>query len=511
MTPVLRRWPSLGAIVVALSVLLHSPARAACETQRAAQIRVTADLAGLDRQNWKTTSASRTLYARRRSALLAQRESLAAVLRSAQCLSGPPLSTQSDGGGGSSPPPDIVIQTIACLPIGGFTRDDLVNQLSARLQTASKSFPDLIPAPNVQSDCVGGKETSGIWLSTAGSTSALQGIDILSSRGAVFAIQLTAAGAQNVVANLWAQQPHVWNDNGDPDPNGANIFTDFAIDYTPAKDEVTLAINGHHHISPGLDPGLKISFIDDLGILSNEPTCAHQTKFDYDANVLWAGLAFMPLPFSGAPINEIEAAFGSAGHSITGNPQWQKISIGCTFASLVPTQILLASTPTQSAGKLVFAYKTVSTDGTDGIVFSTPDLGDLPHVVARQPAILPNPAFVAPVKKSLVAGRVSARLSVTLRDLRADDNGSIPITWTSSGQVLSTANAGLYALVSFAPLPANRRTVGMTTKVGTVTIKATDADGLTANPTLDVYAHVIPDPSGDGKPISKKLKQEQTP
>lgn len=401
-------------------------------------------------------------------------------------------------------PPDITVQVLACLPFNGLTADQLKTNLLAELQAFAPSSGGLIKSPDVIPACVGGHEVVGIWLHGPGSANTLKGLNILAPKLAFFGIQLTASGATNSVANIWNQDPHRLDDSGNADRRGNIELKGTTLSFTPAKAEVTLAVNGEYYISPGISPTFKISFVDDLSIIANEPACTHSQAFSYQANALWAGLSFLPLPFTAVPVDEIEAAFDSESGELLGDPELQAISIGCYFASLVPAEILLPGT----SEKIAFAYDSVSVNPVDGIVFFSVDENNVPHMAARQPAVLTAVPFVAPVEKSEAAGPVSARLLVKLHDLR-QGTGSEPqikITWTSTGKVDSNADGGLYGLVTFPALPVNRRSVGAQTKVGTVTVSAVDADGIKGTGTFDVFAQVIPDPIGIAKPPTNPVK-----
>jgi hypothetical protein len=414
--------------------------------------------------------------------------------------------------------PDIVVETAKCSPENGFTADQIQQTLLAELQMAAPDSSGLISSPSVTAACVNQHEVAGIWLNAPGSADALTGIDILSSRAAFFGIQLTAAGAQNAVSTVWNQTPHVYDDSGNPDANGDNFLTGHTLTYNAAKAVVTLTANGHNHVSPGVDPTFKINFIDSLSITANEPSCYHNVSFSYDANVLWAAMAFFPLPFSAVPIDAILSDFGSASGDLLGDPDLQQISIGCFFSAFVPAEFLIPGTST----KIVFAYQAVTTSSADGIVFLTTNMADAPHLAPRAPAILPEAPFIAPVEVSSAGAPIAARLAVKLIDLRQQGTTPLTVHWSSTGKVdspgvvchrssLTTTvctqtNGGLYNLVTFPALPGNRRAVGAQTQIGTVTVTATDADNITATNTLGVWAKVIPDPVGTAKPATDPAK-----
>jgi hypothetical protein len=240
------------------------------------------------------------------------------------------------------------------------------------------------------------------------------------------------------------------------------------------------------------------------------PECTHRVKFDPDVNRFWAGFAFMPYPFNGALFSETLARLGYAQNRIFSSSELMTNQPGCLITSLVPSEIALTRPPGKKRGerwvreaarKVVFRYDRVRVDDS-GITFATTDIQRLPHLEDRNAEVrwLLGPEVRVFARDT--AKRVPVRAAVELRDMRPP----VRITWSvPGGRVDSTPpNDPSYALVSFPALPPNRRALGLRTPLGSITVRAVDADDLTATAAMSFTALTVGNPPPPPDPDPRK-------
>jgi hypothetical protein len=403
-------------------------------------------------------------------------------------------------------PPDITFQAAACLVAGSDELVELQTDLQTIVQQAQTSRPDLFSNPSSQTGCIGGRETIGIWLAADSAPADLAGVDILTSRGALMAVQMNSVTAKSLVATEWsryqADNPHPGYDYGG-----------FDIAYDDQKKTVKTTFHAHK-----LGVQVTIDLVDTLAVTSDGfPSCSTITTFHKDANLVEALIGFLvPIPIDGGLDLSVEGLLFGAEESFytASNDAISGSGLGCAFAALIPTTILTpanaAASPPKTPGKLVFAFRQLSLSPTDGMTFFTQNPADVPtSIQPRNPMVLAAPFLTYVYASGTSAAHISSRLSVTLRDLRPDAGRPIHITWSAqSGKIVSVADGGTYALATFGAIPAAQRHVGGRTKLGSVTVTATDADNVSASATFPVFAQVENDPAGPppknvGKPTMR--------
>lgn len=384
--------------------------------------------------------------------------------------------------------PDIVFQVAVpdCTKLDPNTLTALQGNLTSVLADASQKFPQVFMNPNSQNICANQKETIGIWFAGGGTVADLNGIDVLSPHEALMAVHLSAAAAQTATNDEWK---HIQSTI-----SGGYSFGAADIAYDDKKKTVQTTF----HVEKET---VKATFnlTDTISLTSQGfPNCSEVVSYGYNSNLL-TGLAAFFAPFIAniSLINYIDLK-GSEGID-----QVQGVTdpgIGCAFAQILPTTILTPRQTGVEPGKLVFSFRSVSLSPTDGMTFFTQNLSDVPQSpVPRAPGLFPEAPFQTYVYKSAVsAAHISARLKVGSRDLRAP----VTVTWTAAtkapppGKIVSTADEGTYALATFNGLPAAQRYVGARTTLGSVTIHATDVDGVSTTASFPVTAIVENDPAG---------------
>jgi hypothetical protein len=400
-------------------------------------------------------------------------------------------------------PPDIVMQLVACLPINGLTEAQLKADILTDLGIAEADFPQLITKPDVEVGCTAGHETLGIWLNASGSTAALENINLLGPRTAFFAVQLTAAGANGLTQGMFNAQPHVFDDNGNPDPHGGNVLTSVALGFSSVNKEVQTTVNGHHNLG-SIPVDFQIELSETLGLNGTAPECTEKTSLHYNS-ALWAFTALIPVPLLPVGITAAEDLFGQISSQLTSGSQ---AAVGCVFSSLVPTTILIPGTHQ----KVVVGYQGVSVDALNGIIFDTLDAGSVPKVVARTPGITPAPDFIVRVAQANDARPLTANFAITTQDLRQDPNTPLKITWSAPGSSsVSPSTDGRSAQIKYPMLSPSKIKLNTFISLGNISIKATDADGNVASGTFPVSA-IIYNPttkasSGPGSTLPKLKEQ----
>jgi hypothetical protein len=407
----------------------------------------------------------------------AQVNTLEAELNSTACGGPPPV------------PPDVAFQFSLCLdvldtPSHPDIPAELQSNLNDFLSSLKAQSPTLFPNPNALIACVNGKEAGGLWLNHAADPAALKFVDMLPP-GQTFGFEVTAPALDTAVAGMWAQIPKRFDPTAPPDPsqpygitpnpNGEVELKTYSLQFI-SPNRVVLTFNGVDHNSVNLN--ITATYTDTISLSQSVILCQTATNLNVHADWLEAVLsAFIPFPFSLEPLVDVQEQINASGLPLIEGP-------GCLASQALPNTILLARTnPTDPAQKVVFPYNSLNVSPAVGILASG---GSFPELVTRAPLVAILGASDVIVWQSKSGSPVQARFVASTTDMR----GNVALKWsTTRGTIIQQQDS--FVVVQY---PAPHGSVGTKVNAGTVSVQATDADGLQTGANMNITLDVKPTP-----------------
>ena len=235
--------------------------------------------------------------------------------------------------------PDFSMESRLCLP------DDKRRQLIEQLNEAFSGERGI-----AQSLCIGGTERTGVWIPERGSSEArdlgLESVNLLPDGGENVGFLVRRGLIQRRAREAWDAQPKVLNSDGDFDPDGRIILTNFSFRFESPNRVVTQIEGFRRGFFPFPDTDFTVTITDiltvvlqdeeDIGKLacsSSVDTEAEFDIFDFITSLLLGG------PLLGA----IRGLFQISADIFDGSlgPDHEDGGVGCGVLQLLPETIAI--------------------------------------------------------------------------------------------------------------------------------------------------------------------------
>ena len=353
-----------------------------------------------------------------------------------------------------------------------------INNLVGDLQVqVNQDFPqaNIIPDPAADLIFWNTQYNGGVWFDAPIpfiQEIVLQGVNLATRIGELYAFQFTASALQTAVSKFWAVSAKTRDTNGNPDPNGDVVLTGYSFDM--ANDTITLKIHAVQHTELHIDVYVTVTYTDVLSLDSNgHIQVQSSSKLDIDDTALKVAEAFFFLVIPAivdSLVLELIDSMRQTQEAAASAPVFP--SLGALLQQNFTIYILEVGT----TRKIDFQYDYLTVDDVDGFVvgsFIDPEMPRQPSAAIRGTAEIfaedPLVTWVSTNKPGMVGAKLVYGIGTT--DMRAP----IIVQWHYNGINYpgNTADFNSITLVlQFTTGEKQTREISAT---------ATDADGQVVN------------------------------
>jgi hypothetical protein len=316
---------------------------------------------------------------------------------------------------------------------------------------------------------------------------ALHNLDFIKS-DEMFAFMFPSAGIRIQAQEAFdATAPNILTSGGDVDANGPIHLTGISVEFAPETSSVATVITGFD-TTPWPDVPFTLTLTDSLSLTDGVITDVATSKLVTDTSWMSAVEVFVTALLGSVwpPLAALSYAFFSVEEVViatTGAPS-TPTGVGHAVAAGLPTQL-----PIPGGLDLCFTYMRCEV-GAGGLV-----AGGVLYTQKRSPKVLIAPAPTAipqfsgypPLNVAIAQGGFA---TVALQAVAYDMLKPVSYQWSSDGHLDHVATDVVHD-TSTATVRFSASAAAGVLLTGSVTVEATDADGMTATATMPIALHVI--------------------
>jgi hypothetical protein len=369
-------------------------------------------------------------------------------------------------------------------------RDQFINGV---LSAVAPSYPDAhVEAvcrqfPRGENDAT----SIGVWLYGVPAQhdeilKALHNLDFIES-DEMFAFMFPSAGIRIQAQETFdASAPNIYSSGGELDANGPIHLTGISVEFAPETSSVATVITGFD-TTPWPDVTFTLTLTDSLSVANDAISDVATSDLAVDTSWMsavelfvtalvgsvWPPLALLSYAFFS--VEEVVIITSGAPSNLTG--------VGHAVAAGLPSQI-----PIPGGEDLCFAYTRceVAAGGlvAGGAMYTQQRSPKV--VIAPAPTAIPQFSGYPPLNVAIAQGGFA---TVALQAVAYDMLRPVSYRWSSDGHLDHVGTGAHDTSTATVTFSASASAAGLLT--GSVTVEATDADGMTATTTMPIALHVI--------------------